>query len=74
MRQYLCHHSDYSGRHYYFSDANLAKDHYIGLIMDEVGWVDLTDINRFNKMQEFSLDVIIAVSLLHRTLPVTISL
>lgn len=35
---------------FFFSDANLQKDHYLLSLMDEEGWVSINKIADFNRV------------------------
>ncbi|KAL8059280.1 hypothetical protein ABFX02_03G075400 [Erythranthe guttata] len=43
--------------HYYFSDANLVKDQFLRENMDESGWVELSLIASFPRMQNLTRDI-----------------
>ncbi|KAI3797008.1 hypothetical protein L1987_39697 [Smallanthus sonchifolius] len=47
---------------YYFSDANLVKDHYLRSNMDEEGWVPLTLIAGFHRVKSLTIDMQMVLS------------
>ncbi|KAJ0466618.1 putative la-type HTH domain, winged helix-like DNA-binding domain superfamily [Helianthus annuus] len=47
---------------YYFSDANLVKDHYLRSNMDEEGWVPLTLIAGFHRVKSLTSDLQMVLS------------
>ncbi|KAK2579111.1 hypothetical protein KPH14_001282 [Odynerus spinipes] len=42
---------------FYFSDANLSKDRFLGNLIKEDPYVDLSIFTRFNKIRELTMDV-----------------
>eukprot|EP00268_Persea_americana_P011018 TRINITY_DN14546_c0_g1_i3.p1 TRINITY_DN14546_c0_g1~~TRINITY_DN14546_c0_g1_i3.p1 ORF type:complete len:967 (+),score=186.90 TRINITY_DN14546_c0_g1_i3:325-3225(+) len=42
---------------YYFSDANLQKDHYLLSLMDEEGWVSINKIADFNRVKKMTTNI-----------------
>ncbi|XP_071697860.1 la-related protein 1C-like [Rutidosis leptorrhynchoides] len=49
---------------YYFSDANLVKDNYLRSNMDEEGWVPVTLIAGFRRVQSLTTDIQMILSCL----------
>ncbi|XP_047319719.1 la-related protein 1A-like [Impatiens glandulifera] len=42
---------------YYFSDVNLQNDHYLRSLMDDQGWVPLSNIADFRRVKEMHIDI-----------------
>lgn len=43
---------------YYFSDENLQKDNYLIELMDEQGWVSISEIANFRRVQNMCTDIL----------------
>lgn len=42
---------------YYFSDENLQNDHYLISLMDDQGWVPISDVADFKRVKKMSTDI-----------------